>query len=54
VSYEPGICPVTERLHEVELISTPICRPPATGADIDDLITAINKVIRFKDELPLD
>ena len=51
VSYEPGICPVTESLHESKLILTTICRPPATGPDIDDLIIAIKKVIRFKDEL---
>ena len=51
ISYDKGICPVTERLHEKELISTGVVRPPATVRDMDDIIRAIRKVIENKDEL---
>ncbi len=51
VSYARGICPVTERLYDKELILTPVCRPPATLEDMDDVITAIKKIIDNKDEL---
>ncbi len=51
VKYEKGICPVTESLHEEKLIMTPVCRPPATLEDIDDIFEAITKVIDNKDEL---
>jgi len=51
ISYDKGICPVTERLHEKELITTPVCRPPAALADMDDIIRAIRKVIENRDEL---
>jgi dTDP-4-amino-4,6-dideoxygalactose transaminase len=51
VKYEKGICPVTESLHEEKLIMTPVCRPPATLEDMDDIFEAITKVIDNKDEL---
>lgn len=51
ISYEKGICPVTERLHEKELISTPVCRPPATLEDMDDVVKALRKVVNNNDEL---
>ena len=51
ISYDKGICPVTEKLYEKEIISTPVCRPPATRADMDDIIQAIKKIIENKDEL---
>ena len=51
ISYEKGICPVTERLYEKEIMSTPVCRPPATLADMDDVVRAIRKVIENRDEL---
>lgn len=51
INYDKGICPVTERLHERELISTPVCRPPATLADMDDVVEAVRKVTSNKDEL---
>ncbi len=50
VSYEKGICPVTEKLHEKELVLTLILRPPATENDVDDIISAINKIISNKKE----
>lgn len=49
--YEKGICPITELLHEKELVMTPVCRPPATIDDMDDIIHAITKVVDNKKEL---
>lgn len=51
ISYDKGICPVTERLHERELITTVVCRPPANRADMNDVVVAVKKVIENKDEL---
>jgi dTDP-4-amino-4,6-dideoxygalactose transaminase len=45
VSYAKGICPVTERLHERDLVLTQIQRPPATPADMDDVVRGIEKVL---------
>lgn len=41
--YEKGICPVTERLHEKELIVTAYNYPPLTREDMDDIIKAFTK-----------
>jgi len=30
---------------------TPVCRPPATFSDMDDIINAITKIIENKGEL---
>jgi len=49
--YEKGICPVAEELHEKILIGTEIARPPATINDMEDLIKAIHKIIKNKQEL---
>ncbi len=43
--YDKGICPVTERLHERDLILTQVARPPATPEDMCDVIAAIRKVL---------
>lgn len=51
VIYKKGICPVAENLHESKLIVTPVCRPPATKSDMDDIINAITKIIQYKNEL---
>ena len=51
ISYARGICPVTERLYEKELTTTPVCRPPATLEDMDDVVKAVRKVVENKDEL---
>jgi perosamine synthetase len=45
VSYQKGICPVAERLHEKDLVLTQLQRPPATNADMDDVVRAIEKVL---------
>lgn len=51
VRYERGICPMAELLHEQELVLIPVCRPPATIEDMDDIVDAVYKVIENKDEL---
>lgn len=51
ISYDKGICPVTERLYEKELMLTALCRPPATLEDMDDIVRAINKIVENKEEL---
>jgi dTDP-4-amino-4,6-dideoxygalactose transaminase len=50
VKYEKGICPVTESLNEKVLVLTPVCRPPATFDDMDDIFNAITKIIENKAE----
>lgn len=50
-SYEKGICPVAERLHEQDLVLTPVARPPATEADMADVLKAVEKVWEGRDEL---
>jgi len=45
VSYEPGICPVTERLYERELMLADVCRHPLTLDDARDVADAFEKVL---------
>jgi dTDP-4-amino-4,6-dideoxygalactose transaminase len=45
LSYAQGICPVTERLQDEELVLTTSFLPPSTAADIDQLIGAIERVL---------
>lgn len=49
--YAKGLCPVVERMHEEEMIFTPIIREPLEERDIDDVIRAIRKVWQYRDEL---
>ena len=51
VRYEKGMCPVVERLHEKELITSDLMRPGMTTKDLDDVIEAFHKVYRFREEL---
>jgi perosamine synthetase len=51
VSYQKGLCPVTERMHEKELFAHEFMRPPATKKDLDDVVAAFAKVYKFRDEL---
>jgi dTDP-4-amino-4,6-dideoxygalactose transaminase len=44
VSYKKGICPVTERLWQKELLFTTICHPPLTTKDMDLFVGAIKKI----------
>ena len=47
VNYEPGICPVAERMHQEELLLCPLVREPLTTADLDDFTQAIERVLDF-------
>ncbi len=49
--YEKGICPVAERMHEQEIILTPLVREPLEDADIDDIADAMEKVLQHVKEL---
>jgi dTDP-4-amino-4,6-dideoxygalactose transaminase len=44
VSYEPGICPVIERLYYKELMCTDVCHANTTEADLMDVVHAFQKV----------
>ncbi len=50
-NYEKGLCPVTEKMHEKELFSHDLMRPPMKKEDLDDVITAFKKVMKHKKEL---
>ncbi|MEK7084431.1 MAG: DegT/DnrJ/EryC1/StrS family aminotransferase, partial [Patescibacteria group bacterium] len=51
VSYEKGICPVTERMHERELIIHELVRPPLSQSDLDDAAAAFRKIYENRSEL---
>jgi perosamine synthetase len=51
VSYAPGICPVSERLYQRELIISPLVREPLNDEDIDALAEALLKVTENLDAL---
>ncbi|NVM01399.1 MAG: DegT/DnrJ/EryC1/StrS family aminotransferase [Candidatus Helarchaeota archaeon] len=51
VSYERGICPITEKMYEKELFFNDFCRPPLTKKDLDDVVNAFYKVLENKDKL---
>ena len=50
VSYNKGICPVTEHLYEKGLMLCAVIRPPTEEKDMDDIISAIHKVIENRHE----
>lgn len=50
VNYRKGICPNAELLEDI-VISTEIVRPPQTFTDMDEIVLAIEKVIRGKEEV---
>jgi perosamine synthetase len=50
-NYEEGSCPITELLHNKELVLTLVLRPPATKNDVTDIITAINKILENKEQI---
>jgi dTDP-4-amino-4,6-dideoxygalactose transaminase len=51
VRYRDGLCPVTEALHESELIGFEPCAYDLNDADIDELIAALRKVHAARDQL---
>ncbi len=44
-NYDKGICPVTERMYESELVLTALAREPLTLEDMKDFADAVEKVI---------
>ena len=52
--YEKGLCPNAENLFENKMILTSVCRPPATIDDIKDIVSAIHKIIKNKNEFSIN
>lgn len=50
-SYEGGLCPMAERLHQKELMLTGVVRFPAIYDDMDDIADALQKVMEQKEAL---
>ncbi len=51
VSYEPGICPVIERLYYRELMCTDVCHANTTEDDLMDVVRGFEKVYANIEEL---
>jgi dTDP-4-amino-4,6-dideoxygalactose transaminase len=51
VDYNKGICPVTEKMHYEVLITHELMKPGMQKEDLDDVITAFNKVWENRGEL---
>ena len=51
VSYERGICPVTEQMHFEELLCGDFCHANMTQNDLDDIISIFTKVCNTSEEL---
>jgi dTDP-4-amino-4,6-dideoxygalactose transaminase len=51
VSYEKGLCPVTEQMHFQELITHEYMRPGMSQSDMKDVVKAFNKVVKHIGEL---
>jgi perosamine synthetase len=50
-SYEPGLCPVTERMHFSELFTMEYNRPGMTQSDLQDVVDGFEKVYRLREQL---
>lgn len=51
VSYEKGICPVTEQMHFHDLITHEFMRPGMERTDMEDVVRGFEKVARYINEL---
>ncbi|KJJ86082.1 spore coat polysaccharide biosynthesis protein spsC [Candidatus Omnitrophus magneticus] len=51
INYSKGICPVTEKMHEKELIMTGVIRYPHSEEDMDDVAKAFTKIFDNISEL---
>ncbi|MCY9692366.1 DegT/DnrJ/EryC1/StrS family aminotransferase [Paenibacillus alginolyticus] len=49
--YKDGICSVTERMYDEELLIADVCRVPFTEKDITDFLTAISKIWGGREQL---
>jgi len=47
VSYEPGLCPVAERMYEHELLLCPLVREPLTLSDLNDFLQAVDRILDY-------
>ncbi len=54
MDYRYGLCPVAERVEAQQMVLTEFMRPPATRADMDDVIAAFDKVYRNRHTLAGD
>ncbi len=52
VSYERGICPVTERMHFQEVLHGDFCHAGMTRGDLEDIVRAFHKVSENISALP--
>lgn len=50
-AYPKGLCPVAERMYEKEFLIVPLIREAVTESDLDDVVSAIGKVLDGKDVL---
>ena len=50
-TYKKGICPITEKIEEHEMLWTPLIYPPISEADIDQFVEALIKVIQNVNDL---
>jgi dTDP-4-amino-4,6-dideoxygalactose transaminase len=51
VSYQKGLCPVTERMHFSELFTLEYNRPGMTQSDLQDVVDGFEKVYTHRHEL---
>jgi dTDP-4-amino-4,6-dideoxygalactose transaminase len=51
VNYGKGLCPLAERMHEKELFTHELMRPPMTKEDLNDVVDAFNKVWDLRGDL---
>jgi len=49
--YAAGLCPVTERIEDEQIIVTNICRPPHTDQELNEFVDAVEKIINNIDRL---
>ena len=51
VDYRQGTCPITEKMHFEEIITTDICKYPNLESDIDDFCEGIHKIAKSSGKL---
>ena len=51
VTYEKGLCPVTEKMHYELLVTHEFMRPGMSKGDMDDVVSAFEKIWKNKEEL---
>ena len=51
VDYRMGICPVTEKMHFKEIITTDICKYPNSEIEVDEFFTGVDKLVKNLDKL---